>query len=78
MADPAVVFIGAVFCACYMVFLIIVLAVGILSRLDPVIIKTEFCGLFSSFCMDCHMINMDCLLIKTRYTREEDMHLVWD
>jgi len=38
MADPAVVFMGAVFCACYLVFLMIVLAVGILSRLDPVIL----------------------------------------
>ena len=41
MADPAVVFMGAVFCACYLVFLMIVLAVGILSRLDPVFYRKE-------------------------------------
>ena len=75
MADPAVVFMGAIFCACYLVFLMIVLAVGILSRLDPVpFIKSS---LFSSFYTDSHTINMVYSLIRTLYTQEEGIHWVW-
>ena len=36
MANGELVAVGAGFCLCYSVFLVIILAVGILSRLDPV------------------------------------------
>lgn len=76
MADPALVFMSAIFCACYLVFLMIVLAVGILSRLDPVVLLRGC--LFPSCCMGCHMINMGYSSIKTHYIQEEDTHWEWD
>jgi len=37
MANGELIAVGAGFCLCYSVFLIVILAVGILSRLDPLL-----------------------------------------
>ena len=76
MAEKELIAACAIFCCFYIIFLIIILAVGILSRLDPVVLLRGC--LFSSFCMDSHMINMVYSLIKTHYIREEDTHWAWD
>ena len=56
MAPKEFVAVIAIFCCIYIVFLCLILAIGILSRLDPVY-KFNLSN-FISYTMDYHMINM--------------------
>ena len=77
MADEALVIAVIGFCICYIVFLMIVLAVGILSRLDPVIYY-GFLFYLQSFCTVLVMTSMGCLLIRIRCIRVVGMRWEWD
>ena len=67
---PAGVFGLITFCCCYGIICILILAVAILSRLDPVIILL-LC-LFKSYSMAYLMISMVFKFLKS-YIQEEDM-----